>query len=85
MVRAMLEDARNELSLIPITFDVQKLWGEATSTAIYIKNRLPHAALSKQEAITPYEALMGQKPSISHLQPFGALCYTPYSKRTSTK
>ena len=48
-------------------------WAEASATAVYIKNRLPHSALPKQQ--TPCEALEGDKPSIKHLQPFGRKCY----------
>ena len=78
-MRAMLEDVRTTLSsfssesLSAINLDVRKLWGEATSTAVYLKNRLPHAALPTN--ITPYEALFKHKPSISHLQPFGKLIF----------
>ena len=49
------------------------LWAEAAATAVYIKNRLPHSALPKQQ--TPYEVLKGEKPSKKHLQPFGQKCY----------
>ena len=61
MVRAMLEDVRTTLSSFSsaINLDVRKLWGEATSTAVYLKNRLPHAALPTN--ITPYEALFKHK------------------------
>ena len=48
------------------------LWSEAISTVVYLKNRLPHKAITKG---TPYEALHNEKPSISHLQPFGRKCF----------
>ena len=57
--------------------DVRKylfLWAEAVSTAVYTRNRLPHKGLGKP--ITPYAKLHhGKKPAISHMRPFGALCY----------
>ena len=56
-----------------IDMDSKFLWAEAEATAVYIKNRLPHSALLKQQ--TPYEALKGKKPSIKHLQPFGQKFY----------
>lgn len=49
------------------------LWGEAYATAVYLKNRLPHSALTGDK--TPYEALFGKKPTIQHLCPFGQTCY----------
>ena len=57
------------------------LWAEAAATPVYVKNRLPHVALSRDPAtnpandITPFEALNGHKPSIKHLQPFGRACF----------
>jgi len=50
----------------------KRLWAEACSTAVYLKNRLPHSHLHR---ITPYEALYKRKPIIRYLQPFGQQCY----------
>jgi hypothetical protein len=50
----------------------KRLWAEACSTAVYLKNLLPHAHLQKK---TPFEALYKRKPTITHLRPFGSLCY----------
>jgi len=74
-LRAMLDSAP--------TSD-KKLWAEAVSTSVYIKNRQPHSALKD---LTPSEALYGTKPSIQHLQPFGRECYIHvlYQKRMDGK
>jgi len=48
------------------------LWAESCSTAVYLRNRLPHSFLN---AMTRYEALIYIKPVISHLHTFGASCY----------
>ena len=75
IVRTMLADTRRSMTVTTESeLDIEKLWGEATATATYIKNRLPHAAL--HDKYTPYEALLNHKPSISQLQPFGKMYYT---------
>ena len=73
MARAMLLDA--DLSSF--------FWPFAITTAVYLKNRLPHSALPSH--VTPYERWFGSKPDLSHLRPFGAFCSsrivnTPTSK-----
>ena len=80
MVHTMLLDTRNTLQAIhdSPTLDVRKLWGEATSTPVYLKNRLLHA--TPPNNIMPYESLFKSKPTISHLQPFGKFCWTHISK-----
>jgi len=55
-------------------------WAEACTAAVYLRNRLPHSQLKqrpsfKNQGRTPFEMLYNKKPSISHLQPFGSLCY----------
>ena len=59
-----------------------RLWAEACSTAIYLRNRLPHSFL---DGITPFEGLYQCKPEIEHLRTFGASCYVhiPKEKRPS--
>jgi hypothetical protein len=54
-------------------------WGEALLTANYVRNLSAVSNLDK----TPYEAMHGVKPDISHLRVFGCKCfiYTPKSKR----
>ena len=55
-------------------------WAEAFNWAAYLKNRLPHSALNGK---TPFEALFGIKPTISHLRPFFTKCFVhiPEEKR----
>ncbi|PWA82283.1 ribonuclease H-like domain-containing protein [Artemisia annua] len=63
--RTLIEAARTMLadSLLPIQF-----WAEAVSAACYILNRV---SITKPQMKTPYELLMGRKPSISFMKPFG--------------
>jgi len=56
------------------------LWDEATSTVVYVQNRLPHQALENK---TPKEIFTSFKPDISHLRVFGCPVYfhVPKDKR----
>lgn len=54
------------------------LWAEAIATACYLKNRLPHTRLP--ENVTPYEAILGTKPTIHHIKTFGRNCYVHIHK-----
>ena len=47
-------------------------WGEAVTTAAYLRNRSPTQSLS--EEITPFEALYKYKPSVGHLRAYGSPC-----------
>ena len=58
MVRSMLSDS----SL------VKTFWAEALSTAAYIRNRSPIAAV---EEMTPYEAKHGERPNVQYFKVFG--------------
>lgn len=49
----------------------QRFWAEALSTAVYLRNRCPTKAINT----TPYEALMGEKPSVGHLRIFRCTAY----------
>jgi len=57
---------------ILINISDKRLWAEACSVAVYIRNRLPHSSLQGK---TPYEALYKTKPTIAHLLPFGQSCF----------
>ena len=46
-------------------------WSYALIHATYIKNRLPHQAIT----ITPYDALTGSQPDLSNLRIFGSRLY----------
>ena len=50
-----------------------KLWPEAMSAALYIKNRIPHSSIPS--TTTPYELWYGVKPSLSHLRVFGCTAH----------
>jgi len=65
-----IEGARTMLKDLQLGKD---LWGEAISTHIYIRNRCPSSILPNN--ITPYEKILGQPPSVGHLQVFGSRCF----------
>ena len=59
----------------------QQLWVDAFLTATYLSNLLPSSVLPGN--ISPYEALVKQKPLYSSLRVFGTSCYPflkPYAK-----
>ncbi|MBC7870646.1 MAG: DDE-type integrase/transposase/recombinase [Chitinophagaceae bacterium] len=60
----------------------QKYWAFAATTAVYLKNRSPSAALSNLRK-TPFEAWHGFKPSLKHLRVWGCLAFVqvPNEKR----
>ena len=45
------------------------LWVEAVNYASYLQNRVPHKSVV---GATPFEALHGNKPNVSHLRVFGS-------------
>ena len=47
-------------------------WAEAVSTAVYIRNRCPTAALDNK---TPHQCWFDEKPDLTSLRVFGSLCY----------
>ena len=59
--RAMLIDSK-----LPSMF-----YAEAQLTAAYLYNRMVHG----NNSITPYEHIYGRPPNVSHLRPFGTICY----------
>lgn len=77
MNRTIVEKARSMLldAGLPTNF-----WAEAVSTAVYLINRSPAAALPN---ITPEEVWSGSKPDISHLKIFGckAMLHVPRQER----
>ena len=56
------------------------LWVEAVNYASYIQNRVPHKSVIRD---TPFEALHGHKPDVSHLRFFGSKSWSkiPIDKR----
>ena len=77
MMRSIVQDASAMLwgAHLGIPF-----WYEAVKTAVYLKNRKPHAARDK----TPFELWTGNIPSLAHLRIFGCRCFAliPDKKRT---
>ena len=68
--RTVCESARAMI----IEADVPKsFWAEAIATSVYVRNRLPTAAI--RDHITPYERWYGKKPNISNARVFGSLAY----------
>jgi transposase InsO family protein len=47
-------------------------WGEAVTTAVYLLNRAPTKAVIGK---TPYEAIYGRKPNVSHLRTFECVAH----------
>ena len=62
MVRTMLIESNLD----------QRFWGEAMSTAVYLRNRSPTKAVI---GMTPHEALYREKPNVKHLRAFGCASY----------
>ncbi|MCO5559842.1 hypothetical protein L7F22_013446 [Adiantum nelumboides] len=57
-------------------------WAEAVSTAVYIMNRTPTAAVHN---VTPEEKFFGKKPDLGHLKVFGCIAYVHVSDELRTK
>jgi hypothetical protein len=58
------------------------LWAKATSNAVYIQNRSPHAILGEK---TPEEEFTGENPEVGHLRIFECLVYIQVPKEKRTK
>ena len=63
----------------------QDMWGEAILTATYLLNKIHR----KEKEETPYELLMGRKPSYQYLRVWGCLAKvaipTPNAQKIGTK
>ncbi|MCO5552099.1 hypothetical protein L7F22_005609 [Adiantum nelumboides] len=57
-------------------------WAEAVSTAVYIMNRTPTAAVHN---VTPEEKFTGKKPDLGHLKVFGCIAYVHVPDELQTK
>ncbi|KAK4067059.1 hypothetical protein Purlil1_13929 [Purpureocillium lilacinum] len=64
--------------LLRISSIPENLWPEAIQHAVWLKNRTPSRALRKREAKTPYEALKGDKPTLSRERIWGSRAYVTY-------
>ena len=56
------------------------LWAEVVNCASYFHNRVPHKSVV---GVTPFEALHGYNPNVSHLRVFGSKAWAriPLDKR----
>lgn len=70
MVRAMLLECNLE----------KEFWAEALNAAIHIANRLPVA-----DRLSPYEAVFGKPPRLSHLRVFGCKAFVQTPRATTKK
>ena len=59
----------------------KRFWGEALSTAVYLRNRSPARALS---GITPDEVWNGEKPDVAHLRVFGSHAHVTHGDRNKS-
>jgi hypothetical protein len=50
----------------------RRFWADAISTACYMSNQ---NFLRSILNLTPFELRFGCKPSVSHLRPFGCMCF----------
>ncbi|SCZ96816.1 BZ3500_MvSof-1268-A1-R1_Chr4-1g06749 [Microbotryum saponariae] len=72
LVRSMLLD-----SGLPMRF-----WSDALAVATFVLNRRPHPRIQGKTAI---EVLLGKKPNLAHLQPFGSTAFVHVPKERRTK
>ena len=67
------------------TWDLNpKIWDEDIKCDAYVQKKYPHKSLDGK---TPYEALSGHKPSVSHFRVFGSKSWAriPPEKRKALK
>ena len=74
MNRTLVETVRSMLSCANLP---HKFWGEALSTAAYLRNRSPTKVV---KGMTPYEAWTGEKPKVDHLRIFGCQAFVHVPK-----
>ena len=64
--------------LLRVSSIPENLWPEAIQHAVWLKNRTPARALRKKDAKTPYEALKGNKPTLTRERIWGSRAYVTY-------
>ena len=74
MNRTLIEGVRSMLAFARMP---NKFWGEALSTAVYLRNSSPTRAVRE---MTPFEAWMGHKPNVAHFRMFGCAAYAHVAK-----
>ena len=60
----------------------KELWAELARTVAHVKNRSPTRAL---KGMTPYEALYGQRPDVSHFVAIGTKAFVHMPKKKTKK
>ena len=70
--RPILTIIETSLTLIFYSGLPMKFIGLAIETAVFLRNKCPHAALPKE---TPHFRWFGKKPDLSNLRVFGTVCY----------
>ena len=79
MNRTIVEMARSMLCEAKLP---KRFWGEAVSTAVYLRNRSPTVAV---KGMTPYQCWSGEKPEVGHLRVFGCVAYAHIPKDERAK
>ena len=64
--------------LLRVSSIPENLWPEAIQHAVWLKNRTPARALRKKDKKTPYEALKGDKPTLTRERIWGSRAYVTY-------
>jgi hypothetical protein len=72
-IQTLLADSK-----LPLSF-----WGDAALTFVYLRNRLPTSTLPDET--TPFEAMKGSKPDLSHLRVWGCQCFPLIPPELRTK
>ena len=70
--------------LLRISSIPENLWPEAIQHSVWLKNRTPARALRKKDAKTPYEALKGDKPTLTRERIWGSRAYVTYPQEFRT-
>ena len=69
--RTLMDTARSIMATAKHIPRYQKLWAEFVNTANYLRNRL-YASAANDKNKTPFEAIFGRKPDLSHVQKLGS-------------
>ena len=80
MNRTLVECARCMLEHAGLS---KAYWGEAVSTATFLRNRCPTRAISQDKS--PYQVWTGKTPQLANLKVFGCHAYVQVPKEKRTK
>ena len=62
-----------------------KLWDEAAEANAYIRNRMIGGPIRDNLKISPEEAWIKERPSISHIKIWGSKCYSYINPKSILK